>query len=57
MQLNKDILNDEFMDGILLEAAEGYGDLVAAAQIHKVSLKSLQARLMKLEQKEGTWIS
>lgn len=49
MHLNKEISNDEFMDDILQEAADGYGDLVAAARIHKVSLKSLQARLMELE--------
>jgi hypothetical protein len=57
MQLNKSISNEEFMDCILREAADGYGDLVAAARIHQVSLKSLQARLMEWERAEYTWIS
>ena len=34
------------LDDVLKEAAEGYGDLVAAAMIHQVSLKALQNRLI-----------
>ena len=37
------------LDNILKEAAEGYGDLEAAAVIHGVNLKALQYRLIDLQ--------
>ena len=37
MQFSKDMVNDELMDGILKEAADGYGDLIAEALVHNVS--------------------
>ncbi|VVB68240.1 Uncharacterised protein [uncultured archaeon] len=57
MKLNKIIQNEEPIDIILKEAAEGYGDLIAAALIHRVSLKSLQARVIELRDLRITWIS
>jgi len=42
------------LDDILKEAAEGYGDLMAAAIIHRVSLKSLQSRLKELSGAGGS---
>jgi len=57
MKLNKIIQNEERIDSILKEAAEGYGDLIAAALIHKVSLKSLQARVIELRDLRIAWIS
>ncbi len=57
MELNKIIQNEERIDSILKEAAEGYGDLIAAALIHKVSLKSLQARVIELRDLRIAWIS
>lgn len=57
MKLNKIIQNEERIDSILKEAAEGYGDLIAAALIHKVSLKSLQARVSELRDLRIAWIS
>jgi hypothetical protein len=56
MQLNNNLKNDEFMDAILREAAEGYGDLRAAAQIHNVSMTSLQARAKELRIQRTEWI-
>jgi hypothetical protein len=56
MQLNN-MPNEEIVDGILKEAAEGYGDLVAASKIHRVSVKSLQARVTQLRDLRVTWIS
>jgi len=57
IELNKIIQNEERIDSILKEAAEGYGDLIAAALIHKVSLKSLQARVIELRDLRNAWIS
>ena len=45
------------MDGILKEAADGYGDLIAAALVHNVSVKSLQTRVMELRHMRVAWIS
>ena len=56
MQLNY-MLNEEVIDDILKEAIEGYGDLVAASKIHRVSVKSLQARVTQLRDLRVTWIS
>jgi len=57
MQFRKDMVNDELMDGILKEAADGYGDLIAAALVHNVSVKSLQTRIVELRYLRTTWIS
>ncbi len=56
MRLNKIMINEELMDGILKETAEGYGDLIAAALIHKVSVESLQARAIRLRDLRVKWI-
>jgi hypothetical protein len=57
MQFNKDMVNDELMDGILKEAADGYGDLIAEALIHNVTLKSLETRVRELRLMRVAWIS
>ena len=57
IELNKIIQNEARIDSILKEAAEEYGDLIAAALIHKVSLKSLQARVIELHDLRNAWIS
>jgi len=57
MKLNKIIQNEEPIDSILKEAAEGYGDLIAAALNHRVSVKSLQARVIELRDLKVAWIS
>jgi hypothetical protein len=56
MKLSKIMQNENRIDGILKEAAEGYGDLVAAALIHRVSIGSLQARAVELRDLKATWI-
>jgi hypothetical protein len=56
MQLINNLKNDELMDAILKEAAEGYGDLRAAAKIHNVSITSLQARARELRVQRIAWI-
>jgi hypothetical protein len=57
MQFSKDMVNDELMDGILREAADGYGDLIAAALVHNVSVRSLQTRVVELRDMRVAWIS
>ena len=57
MQFSKDIVNDEMMDGILKEAADGYGDLIAEALVHNVTLKSLEMRVSELRLMRVAWIS
>lgn len=66
MQLEQNLPNDlsddqlpedQALDSILKEAAEGYGDLMAAALIHKVSMKALQSRLEALKSTGSPWIS
>jgi len=57
MQFSKDIVNDEMMDGILKEAADGYGDLLAEALVHNVALKSLEMRVKELRLMRVAWIS
>lgn len=54
---NEQLLEDQALDGILKEAAEGYGDLIAAALIHRVSVIALQSRLKALKSKGSPWIS
>ena len=57
MQFSKDMVNDELMDGILKEAADGYGDLIAEALVHNVTLKSLEMRVRELRLMRVAWIS
>jgi hypothetical protein len=57
MQFAKDMMNDEMMDGILKEAADGYGDLIAEALAHNVTVKSLETRVMELRLLRVAWIS
>jgi len=57
MQFTKKFVDDEIMDDILKEAADGYGDLIAAALVHNVSVKSLQTRVVELRDLRATWIS
>lgn len=57
MQFSKDMVNDELMDGILKEAADGYGDLIAEALVHNVTLKSLETRVRELRLMRVAWIS
>jgi hypothetical protein len=48
MRLNEKIYDESELDDILNNAADGYGDLIAAALTHNVSLLSLQKRLSEL---------
>jgi len=57
MQLTIDMIDDEMMDGILKEAADGYGDLIAEALVHNVTLKSLEMRVKELRLLRVAWIS
>ncbi len=57
MQFSKDMVDDELMDGILKEAADGYGDLIAEALVHNVTLKSLEMRVKELRLIGVAWIS
>jgi len=57
MQFTKKFVDDEIMDDILKEAADGYGDLIAAALVHNVSVKSLQTRVVELRNLRAAWIS
>ena len=57
MQITEKFLDDEIMDDILKEAADGYGDLIAAALVHNVSVKSLQTRVVELRDLRAAWIS
>jgi hypothetical protein len=57
MQNNKNIAIDKVLDDILKDAANGYGDLMAAALIHDVSMDALQARVRMLRRWGTVWIS
>jgi hypothetical protein len=61
MQLTEKFIDDkiidDIMDDILKEAADGYGDLIAAALVHKVSVRSLQTRVVELRNLRVAWIS
>ena len=46
---NENLANDEVLDGILKESAEGYGDLMAAALVYGVSMDILQTRVRVLQ--------
>ena len=52
-----DKIVDDIMDDILKEAADGYGDLIAAALVHNVSVRSLQTRVVELRDLRVAWIS
>ncbi len=49
------MLDEQAIDSILNDAAEGYGDLVAAALVHGVSVKALQSRLRALKGAGSSW--
>jgi hypothetical protein len=51
------MIDDELMDGILKESADGYGDLIAEALVHNVTLKSLEMRVKELRLLRVAWIS
>ncbi|MDD1749058.1 MAG: hypothetical protein LUO89_04200 [Methanothrix sp.] len=57
MRLTENITDDEIIDDILKEAADGYGDLIAAALVHEVSVRSLQTRVVQLRDLRVAWIS
>lgn len=57
MRFTEKLIDDEIMDNILKEAADGYGDLIAAALVHNVSVKSLQTRVVELRDLRAAWIS
>lgn len=57
MQITEKFVDDEIMDDIFKEVADGYGDLIAAALVHNVSVKSLQTRVVELRDLRATWIS
>lgn len=57
MQLIKKIHDKSELDDILRNAADGYGDLIAAALSHNVNLLSLQKRLSELQNIKAKRIS
>ncbi len=57
IQFTEKVIGDDFVDEILKEASDGYGDLIAAALVHNISLNSLQNRVMELRHKRVSWIS
>jgi hypothetical protein len=57
MQIIEKFLNEELVDDILKEAADGYGDLMASALDHNVSVLSLQTRIVELRNLRAKWIS
>jgi len=57
MRLTENLIDDEIIDDILKEAADGYGDLIAAALVHEVSVRSLQTRVVQLRDLRVAWIS
>lgn len=57
IQFTEKVIDDDFVDEILKEASDGYGDLIAAALVHNISLNSLQNRVMELRYKRVSWIS
>jgi hypothetical protein len=50
--LSQNSIEEQNLDSILKEAAEGYGDLMALSVVHKVSIEVLRARLRKLQREE-----
>jgi hypothetical protein len=46
---NENLANDEILDDILKESAEGYGDLMTAALVYGVSMHVLQTRVLILQ--------
>ena len=57
IQFKEKLSDDDFVDEILKEASDGYGDLIAAALVHNISLNSLQNRVMELRHERVSWIS
>lgn len=57
MQLIEKIHDESELDDILRNAADGYGDLIAAAVSHNVSILSLQRRLSELRNIKAKRIS
>ena len=57
MQLIEKFADEYLVDDILKEAADGYGDLMAASLDHNVSVLSLQTRIVELRNLRATWIS
>lgn len=57
IQITEKFVDDEIVDDILKEVADGYGDMIAAALVHNVSVKSLQTRVVKLCDLRETRIS
>jgi hypothetical protein len=57
IQFTEKLIDDDFVDEILKEASDGYGDLIAAALVHNISVNSLQNRVMELRHKRVSWIS
>ena len=57
IQFTEKLIDDDFVDEILKEASDGYGDLIAAALVHNISLNSLQNRVMELRHERVSWIS
>ena len=57
IQFTEKVIDDDFVDEILKEASDGYGDLIAAALVHNISLNFLQNRVMELRHKRVSWIS
>jgi hypothetical protein len=57
IRFTEKVVDDDFVDEILKEASDGYGDLIAAALVHNISLNSLQNRVMELRHKRVSWIS
>ncbi|MDD4162169.1 MAG: hypothetical protein PHW87_06780 [Methanothrix sp.] len=57
MRLTENLIDDEIIDDILKEAADGYGDLIATALVHEVSVRSLQTRVVQLRDLRVAWIS
>jgi len=47
--IDRNLAKRECLDILLKEASEGYGDLVAASMVHKVSLNDLRSRLKELQ--------
>jgi hypothetical protein len=56
IQSKENLIDDDFADEILKEALEGYGDLIAAARVHNVCVKSLQNRVNELRVERVSWI-
>lgn len=46
---NQNSIQEQNLDRVLKEEAEGYGDLVAISLVHKVSIRSLRSRLKELK--------